>query len=61
MMVPVVPASRNPLVLFLTVAVAVSAMQLVLNDAALLRSLGIGIAAGIGATAVTWALDRRAA
>lgn len=61
MVVPVAPApSRNPLVLFLSVTVAVTGLQIVLNDGALWRSIGIGVAAGLAATAVTWALNRRA-
>lgn len=61
MLVPVVPApSRRPSILFLTVTLAVTALQILLNDAALWRALGIGIAAGIAAGAITWVLDRHA-
>lgn len=62
MPVPVAtPAPNRSLpVLFVLVALAVITMRIVFAGAALWPSLWIGVAAGVGATTVTWVLDRRA-
>lgn len=62
MPVPVaVPSPDRSLpVLFVLVALAVIATRVVLLGATLWPSVGMGIAAGVGATAMTWVLDRRA-
>ncbi|WP_248517794.1 hypothetical protein [Salinarchaeum laminariae] len=60
MPVPVAPSPDRSLpVLFVAVALAVLATRIYVNGAALWPSLWMGIAAGAGATVVTWALDRR--
>lgn len=63
MPVPVAaPAPNRSLpALFVIVAVAVILLRIVFTGGALWPSVWIGIAAATGATAITWALDRRTA
>ena len=59
MPVPVAAAPDRSLpMLFVAVALAVVATRIYLNGAALVPSIGMGLAAGAGATIVTAALDR---